>query len=273
MRSHLLTGFLLTAGLLIAGCDKVQDLQDKIESEVEGEQNADKVSQAKNNQTAEDSTNSDDNGASTDSPNASKQPTVSNRPQDSNSPQFPDLAEAERPAAEALARAGGKLKIENGVVTELSMRYKQVEMQHMSHVFNLTHLKMLDLAHGSVRNEMMVGIDALRELQFIDLSGNDTGTETFIELLKIPSMNFMVFDSTQIGPTAFNALVRDRRKLILSLRGMDLTFTDDIVLKAHELTRRRVTFATSSGVLPPKIITYPKVAGVQTGSASGYERQ
>ena len=120
---------------------------------------------------------------------------------------------------------------------------------------------------------MMVGIDALRELQFIDLTGNETGTETFIELLKIPSMNFMVFDDTEIDQAAFNALVRDNRKLILSLRGMDLVFTDDVVLKAHALTKRRVTFATESGVLPPKIITYPKVAGVQTGSSSGYESQ
>ena len=153
MRSHLLTGLLLSASILVAGCDKVQDLQDKIESEVEREQKTDNKNKEKNTQTAENSTNSktspDDNGSSTDSTNATKQPTESNRPQNSNSPQFPDLAETERPAAEALARAGGKLKVENGVVTELSLRYKHVETQHMSHIFKLTHLKKLDLTRGA----------------------------------------------------------------------------------------------------------------------------
>jgi len=265
--------FSATIALLVcvlAGCDQVKEIEEKFNSDEKGQSDA--KDDSNDNEVASGSAEPTSEraegnyaGPSTTSGKTNSRDAADNKPKRS-APQFPDLAAEQRPAAEALARSRAKFKIEGGVVTELSMRGASVQEHHMPHIFKLTSLKKLDLASNQLTPDMLEGISVLRELEFVDLTSNTSlGTETFVELLEIPTMHFMVLDNTSIRPDAFDALVRDRRMLILSLRGMSEVFTDDLVMEAFNATRRRVTFATNSGVLPAgKSITYPLVAGVQT---------
>lgn len=261
--------------VLLAGCDKVKEFEKKITGD-DDKQQASKSS-SDQNQTSDGNggqgTKSDgsntgsgktkgDNGGTEKNPDKGEKTNPNPKPKPN--PKFADVDATERSAVEALDALGAKMKIENGSVVELSARHK-MDRKHVGHIFKLTQLRMLDLANTPLRDDMLREISKLRKLQFVDLTRTAAGTQTFVELMKIPSFNFAVFDGSQIDLGAIDALRRDRRKLTLCVRGLSEIFTDDEVLQANEQFRGRVTFATDSGVLPAKIIKFPKVAGVQTG--------
>lgn len=273
----LLSGYVLLVTTAMIGCDKVKEIEKQISGEEKQKAEAkggDSNQTDTGSPTASQKDGSGGAGAKSDPEKPLNTVTdsgtnpVDETPKKPASPSFPSLSATERSATEALTRLGAKLRIENGVVTELSLRGNAVSVP-MDQLLKLTHLKLLDLSGPETSDSTLQGIDGLENLEFIDVSASPVTNATFVELLKIPSLNFMVFDNTAINGDVLNSLLRDKRKLILSLRGMSIEFRDEVVLDANKAMRGRVTFVTDSGVLPAKIIKYPTVAEVQTGNLDG----
>jgi hypothetical protein len=273
----LLSGYVLVVMVLLVGCDKVKEIEKQITGEEKQKTEAksgDGNQTDAGSQTTSPKGGSDIVGTDSDSEVPANSVTSSDTgpsdgtPKRPAGPSFPNLPAAERSAAEALARLGAELRIENDVVTEVSLRGNGSDVP-MDQLLKLEHLKLLDLSGRETSDGSLKGIAGLQNLEFIDVSTSQVTNATFFEVLKIPSISFMVFDNTSIGEDALNSLLRDRRTLTLSLRGMSIVFRDEVVLNASKSLRGRVTFVTDSGVLPAKIVKYPTVGGVQTGNLEG----
>lgn len=149
------------------------------------------------------------------------------------------LGKLEREIAEAFLAAGAKIKVENSHVTELSWQFAQLNPQIVSQLYKLTWLNALDLQYSNMSDELIVGVELLRQLQYISLDGTKIGDATMGRLVLKATPTYIDADSTQVTGNTLDGLLKIRKQVTVCL-ARNPPITDEMLKAAAQMGRNRL---------------------------------